>query len=213
MPSQKKTVENYGFRDVHDRMDAHVARENKRPQTRRSQSGRNAKGQFDASGHIDVTAGARIKRGAPVVHPYGGTPYGTIERPMRAKEQWRRTIEEKRDQIGTRVARESSRARPGCALLVVRASEATALAFKLRAALKGGQVRDKRTKATGATLHEGRSRRVLAELAHAAETGETITLGVYTRGELKIIGAQRTHAKHITRHVRNLEAKLAGTRR
>lgn len=206
MPSQKKTVENYGFRDIHDRMDAHVARENKRSQTRRSQSGRNDKGQFDASGHIDVTAGARIKRGAPVVHPYGGTPYGTIVRPMRAKQPPRR------DTVGTRVARESSRARPGCAVLVVRATEASALAFKLRAALKGGQVRDRLDAKADSPLYRARTTRVLETLDYAVASGETITLGVYTRRELKIIGSQRTNAKHMTRHVRNLERKLAGTR-
>lgn len=212
MPSQKHVV-NPGRKTLHDRMDDHVRKEDKRPQPRRTQSGRNAKGQFDSKGHIDVTAGARVKRGAPVVHPYGGAPYGTIERPMRAKEQWRRDIEAKRDQIGKRVAREISAARPGCALLVVRANEASALAFKIRAAIKGGQLSDRLDAKADSKLYRARTTRVLETLAYAVETGETITLGVYTRGELKTIGSQRTVAKYRTKAVRNLEAKLAGTRR
>lgn len=207
-----QSVHNPGFKTLHDKMDDHVRREDNRREPRTTKGGRDAKGKFDSSGHRPVTKGVRVKRAEPVVYPYGGTPYTTITRNMTAAKQWKRTIEEKRDQIGTRVARESSRTRPGCALLVVRANEATALAFKIRAAIKGGQLRDPRTRATGTTLHEGRTRRVLAELANASATGETITLGVYTRGELRTIGAQRTVAKYRTKAVRNLEAKLAGTR-
>lgn len=211
MPNQQ-TVTRYGFRDVHEKMDAHVKRENKRSEPRRTQSGRNARGQFDASGHADITKGARVGRGQVVQHPYGGTPYGTIKRPQRAKAQWKQVIAEKHDLIGQRVAREISAARPGCALLTVRATEATALAYKIRAAVKGGGLRDRLTADAGNPLYRTRITRVLDTLEYAIASGSTITLGVFTRAELKTIGAQRINAKHITKHVRNLEAKLAGTR-
>lgn len=211
MPSQQ-SVQNYGFNDMHSKMDAHVKREDKRVQPRRTKSGRDAKGKFDSSGHRPVTKGARVKRGETVVYPYGGKPYETITRNMTAAKQWKRTIDEKRDQIGKRVARETSAARPGCALLVVRASEASALTFKIRAALKGGQLRDRIDAKADSKLYRARTTRVLETLAYAIETGETITLGVYTRAELQIIGAQRIKPKFITRHVRTLESKLAGNR-
>lgn len=210
MPSQKSV--NPGFETIHDKMDKHVRREDNRSEPRRTKSGRDAKGKFDSSGHRPVTKGARVKRGETVVYPYGGKPYETITRNLTAAKQWKRTIEDKRDQIGKRVTRESSAARPGCALLVVRANEANALAFKIRAALKGGQLSDRIDVKADSKLYRARTTRVLETLAYAVETGETITLGVYTRGELKIIGSQRTVAKYRTKAVRNLEAKLAGTR-
>lgn len=211
MPSQK-SVQNPGFKTLHEKMDDHVRREDKRREPRRTKSGRDKKGRFDSSGHRPVTKGARVKRGEPVVYPYGGKPYETITRNLTAAKQWKRTIEDKRDQIGKRVAREISAARPGCALLVVHASEATALAFKIRAALKGGQLSDRIDAKADSKLYRARTTRVLETLTYAVDTGETITLGVYTRGELKIIGSQRTVAKYRTKAVRNLEAKLAGTR-
>lgn len=131
---------------------------------------------------------------------------------MTAAKQWKRTIEDKRDQIGKRVVREISAARPGCTLITVRSNEATAFAYKLRAALKGGQVRDQPSRNAGSQLYRDRTTRVLETLDYAVETGKTITLGVFTRGELQIIGAQRLKPKHTTRHVRHLEAKLAGRR-
>lgn len=205
----EKTV-NPGFRDMHDKMDAHVRREDNRTEPRRTRNRRDAKGKFDKSQHRAVTKGVRVKRGEVVVYPYGGKPYETITRPFNAKAQWKNDIERKRDQIGKQVVRQSSRTRKGCALVTVAPAETMAFAFKLRAALKGGQVRDTGTDASG--LAVARSRRVLAELQTAAEAGTPVTLGVYTRAELKIIGSQRINAKHYTRHVRNLEAKLAGNR-
>lgn len=212
MPSQQKSVQSYGFNDMNSKMDAHVKREDKRAQPRRTKSGRDAKGKFDSSGHRPVTKGVRVKRAEPVVYPYGGKPYETIVRPQRAKAQWKNDIAAKRDQIGKRVTRETSAARPGCALLVVRATEATALTYKIRAALKGGQLRDRIDAKADSKLYRARTTRVLETLAYAIETGETITLGVYTRAELRTIGAQRIKPKYITRHVRTLESKLAGNR-
>lgn len=242
------TVVNPGRKDMHDKMDAHVKREEK--VTRRTND-RRVGGKFAKSQHRAVTAGARVKRGETVVYPYGGTPYRTYEGAFASKQNWKRSIENNRDKIGKQVATESSRARPGCALVTVTPDEATAFAYKLRAALKGKQVRDtvkahpalktgepaepnplaykhrtapkgnpnqpkEWTRATDPTVtsarHVSRTTRVLAELEYAAQARETITLGVFTRAELQIIGAQRTPAKHITRHVRNLERKLAGNR-
>jgi hypothetical protein len=211
MPTQK-SVHNPGFKDMGAKMDDHVKREDKRTQPRRTKSGRDAKGKYDSSGHRPVTKGVRVKRGEPVVYPYGGKPYETITRNLTAAKQWKRTIEDKRDQIGKQVTRESSAARPGCALLTVRASEATALAFKIRAAVKGGQLSDKLDANADSKLYQARITRVLETLAAAVESGHTVTLGVFTRGELRTIGAQRINAKHITRHVRTLESKLAGNR-
>lgn len=206
-----KTV-NPGFRDMNAKMDAHVRREDNRATPRRTRSGgRDKKGRFDKSQPFPVTDGVRVKRGEIVVYPYGGKPMETIVRPLSAKQQERkRTIARQIDQIGKQVVRESSRARKGCALVTVAPAETMAFAFKLRAALKGGQVRDTDTNASN--LAVARSRRVLAELQSAANAGTPVTLGVYTRAELKIIGSQRINAKHYTRHVRNLEAKLAGNR-
>jgi hypothetical protein len=211
MPSQK-SVETPGFKDMGAKMDDHVKREDKRAQPRRTKSGRDGKGKFDSSGHRPVTKGVRVKRAEPVVYPYGGKPYETITRNLTAAKQWKRTIEEKRDQIGKRVVRESSAARPGCTLITVRASEASAFTYKLRAALKGGQLRDRIDAKADSQLYRARTTRVLETLTYAIESGHTVTLGVYTRAELKIIGAQRINAKHITRHTRTLESKLAGNR-
>jgi len=206
------TVQNPGFKDMHAKMDDHVKREDKRTQPRRTNDRRTTGGKFAKSQHRTVTAGVRVKRGQTVVYPYGGTPYQTITRPLNAKAQWKNDIERKRDQIGQRVARESSRTRPGCARLTVHATEATALAYKIRAAVKGGQVRDTLNQNADSKLYQARLTRVLETLAYATDTGTTVTLGVFTRTELKTIGAQRINAKHYTRHVRNLESKLAGTR-
>lgn len=197
---------------MHAKMDAHVKREDKRTEPRRTNDRRTKGGKFAQPAHRPVTKGVRVKRGEPVVYPFGGTPYGTIVRPLNAKAQWKNDIERKRDQIGKRVVRESSAARPGCALLTVRASEATAMLYKLRAALIGGQVRDRLNANADSQLYRTRTTRVLETLDYAVATGENITLGVYTRRELQIIGAQRVNAKHITRHTRALESKLAGNR-
>lgn len=205
-----QSVQSYGFNDMNAKMDAHVKREDKRTQPRRTQNGRDARGKFDSSGHRPVTRGVRVKRAETVVYPYGGKPYETIVRPQRAKAQWKNDIEAKRDQIGQRVARETSATRPGCALLVVRATEATAMRYKLQAAMTGGQVRDRLNANATSPLYRTRTTRVLETLDYAIATGRTVTLGVYTRAELNIIGSQRLKAKHITRHVRTLESKLAG---
>lgn len=203
-------VERYGYRTVFDRMDAHVARENARPEPRRTINPRDKNGKFKKSQHFPVTKGKRVKRGEVVHYPYGGVPNETIKRPSSAKKQWKQRIREQRDQIGSRVARESSAARQGCALIRVRHTEATALAYKIRAALKGGQIRDTSNRNAESELYRARSERVLDTLADSARNGTTVTIGVYTREELRTIARQRTRAKHYTQAVRNLERKLNG---
>ena len=206
------TVVNPGRKDMHAKMDAHVKREENRTEPRRTNDRRDKKGRFDKSQHRAVTAGVRVKRGETVVYPYGGTPYRTYEGAFASKQNWKRSIENKRDQIGQEVVRDAARTRPGCARLTVTPREATALAFKIRAAVNGGQIRDHLGKDAASPLFQARTTRVLETLASATETNRPVTLGVFTRAELRIIGAQRTPAKHITRDVRNMERKLAGNR-
>lgn len=198
---------------MHSKMDAHVSREDNRPNPRRTNDPRSKTGKYDKMQHVPVTKGVRTKRAETVVYPYGGKPYETITRPFQAKKHERkRTVAHQRDQIGKQVARESSAARKGCTLVIVRADEAKAFAYKLKAAIKGGQIRDRFDPRTDSALYETRSNRVLSEITRAADNGTSVTLGVYTRHELQIIGAQRINAKHYTRPVRNLERKLAGNR-
>jgi len=232
-------VERYGYRTVFDRMDAHVARENARPEPRRTINPRDKSGKFKKSQHFPITKGKTVKRGEVVHYPYGGVPNETIKRPSSAKKQWKQRVREQRDQIGSRVARESSAARQGCALIRVHHTEATALAYKIRAALKGGQIRDTskhivrhaEANAIAYKIHaalkggqirdtsnhnaesepyRARSERVLETLADSARNRTTVTIGVYTREELRTIARQRTRAKHYTQAVRNLERKLNG---
>ena len=208
-------VEQYGFRDIHDKMDAHVKREDKRPKPRRTNGVPGENTSAPKSQRHPITNGVQVDRGEVVVYPYGGKPYETITRGMTASKPWKQEIARKHDLIGQRVVRDLSQARPGCTLITVQANEATALAFKIKSALKGGQITDasaRNTAVTASPLYRARTTRVLEALDYALDTGKPVTLGVFTRGELKIIGSQRTAKKHITRHVRNLEAKLAGRR-
>lgn len=207
-------VERYGFKTMHELMDAHVARENARANPRRMQGkARDKNGRFVSN----------------VVHyPYGGFP-GTYRKPggWRARQAWKQSIEKKIDQIGTQIAREASHARPGCANITVQPAEAAALAYKILAALKGGQVSDaprkrQRVRNTRATtgrpvrtandspLHQARSQLALDALTCAIALGRPVRLGVYTRQELTTIARQRTAKKHYTRDVRHLERKLKG---
>lgn len=202
-----------GFRDMHDRMDAHVKRENKRAEPRRTNNPRTTGGKFDKSQHRTVTKGVRVKRGEPVVYPYGGQPYRTGDAGgFASKQNWKRSIEDRRDQIGQEVVRDAARTRPGCARLTVTPHEATALAYKIRAAVNGGQLRDHLGKDAASPLYQARTTRVLETLDSATKTNQPVTLGVFTRAELKIIGSQLLKPKFITRDVRNLERKLAGNR-
>lgn len=203
-------IEQYGFRDIHDKMNAHVKREDKRPKPRRTNGVPGENGKAPKSQRHPITNGVQVKRAEVVVYPYGGKPYETITRGLTASKPWKQEISRKHDLIGQRVVREISAARKGCTLITVRATEATALAYKLRAALKGKQVQDQPDRNAGSQLYRARTTRVLEALDYAATTGKTITLGVFTRHELQVIGAQRLKPKHTTRHVRNLEAKLAG---
>lgn len=208
-------VEQYGFRDMHAKMDDHVKRESNRPKPRRTNGAPGENTSAPNSGHRTVTKGVRVKRGEVVEYPYGGKPYETYTRELTASKPWKQEIARKHDLIGQRVVRDLSQARPGCTLITVQATEATALAFKIKAALNGGQINDasaRNTAVTASPLYQARTTRVLQALDYALDTGKPVTLGVFTRGELKIIGSQRTAKKHITRHVRNLEAKLAGRR-
>lgn len=208
-------------------MDAHVKRENARANPRRAGvQKRDKNGKFMESNHDPVTDGKRVKRNAIVFYPYGGKPGETITRPggFRARQAWKDAVEKRIDQIGKQVAREASHARPGCALVTVRANQATALAYKLRAALKGGQVRDhspdtvtarkgvqvRNTGAKPSELYIARTEGVLYALEYAARTGQTIRIGVYTRNELATIASQRTNAKHYTNAVLKLERALKG---
>lgn len=215
MPSGKSTRKP-GYKTMHDHMDDHVKRENRRSEQfgpRRTRDPRKPDGTWDKSQHRPVTKGARVKRAQPVAYPYGGKPYESYGKPFRAGKQWKRTIQENVDQIGKRAAREASRVRPGCALITVTATEVDAMRYKIQAAVKGGQLRDRLGSAAGSELYRTRITRALDTLAYAKTSKVTVTLGVFTRGELRIIGAQRLKAKYVTRHTRTLEAKLAGNRR
>lgn len=208
-------VEQYGFRDIHDKMDRHVKAENKRSKPRRTNGAPGENTTAPSSQRVPITNGVQVKRGEIVEYPYGGKPYETYTRKLTASKPWKQEIARKHDLIGQRVVRDLSQARPGCTLITVQATEATALAFKIRAALNGGQITDtsaRNTAVTASPLYQARTTRVLQALDYALDTGKPMTIGVFTRGELKIIGSQRTAKKHTTRHVRNLEAKLAGRR-
>lgn len=222
-----KNVEHYGYRTIHEKMDAHVKRENARANPRRAGvQKRDKNGKFMASNHDPATDGKRVRRNAIVFYPYGGKPGETIVRPggFRARQAWKDAIQKRIDQVGQQVAREASHARPGCALVTVHANQATALAYKLRAALKGGQLRDyapgtvtarkgvqvRNTGAKPSELYIARTEGVLYALEYAAKTGQTIRLGVYTRNELTTIARQKTAKNHYTRAVHQLERALKG---
>lgn len=207
-------VERYGFKTMHELMDAHIARENACANPRRMKGpARDKNGRFVSN----------------VVHyPYGGFP-GTYHKPggWRARQAWKQSIEKNIDRIGNQVTRAASHARPGCADLTVQPSEARALAYKILAALKGGQVRDtprkrQRVRNTNATtgrpvrnaqdspLRQARSQLALDALTCAIALNRPVRISVYTRQELTTIARQRTAKKHYTHEVRRLERKLKG---